>query len=197
MLILLNKMKIIITEEQYKLLNEVNMTEDNLRRFLYSIWDRQKKQGEEPFLDDVIYDVTEVQRGTYEDVNTILPIWFEYIGGFDNIYDEIKNEIKGQELTIKSSDHNLTMNVIVEDLEQLNDTFTVEIFLNIIDGMVDGYGFDDDGNETMVRMSLRDQYGELEYDVDDFLYFLKEKAYDYFKNKFGKYGITFYIVIDF
>ena len=190
-------MKIIITEEQYKLLNEVNMTEDNLRRFLYSIWDRQKKQGLEPFLDDVIYDVTEVQRGTDEDANTILPIWFEYIGGFDNIYDEIKNEIEGQELTIESSDHNLTMNVIVEDLTQIEDTFTVEIFLNIIDGMVDGYDLDDDGNQSMRRMSLRDQYGELEYDVDDFLYFLKERAYEYFKNKFGKYGITFYIEIDF
>jgi hypothetical protein len=190
-------MKIIITEEQYKLLTEVRMTEENLFRFLYSLWDKQKKNGEEPYLADIIYDVTDISRGSIQDEKEILPIWFHYLGGFDKIFDEVKKEIEGQELTIESSDHNLTMNVIVEDVTHIDDTYTVEVFLTLVDGMVDGYDSDDDGNQSMRRMSLRDQYAQLEYDVDDFLYFLKEKAHDYLNNRFGKYGITFYIDIDF
>lgn len=190
-------MKIIITEEQYKLLTEVNMTEENLFRFLYSLWDKQKSKGEEPHLDDIIYDVTEITRGSIQDEREIKPIWFHYLGGFDKIFDEIKKEIEGKELTIESSNHNLTMNVIVEDVTHINYTYSVEIFLTLVDGMIDGYVTDENGNQSMRRMSLRDQYAELEYDVDDFLYFLQEASHEYMNDKFGKYSVIFYIEIDF
>ena len=42
-------MKIIITEKQYN-----KLTEEKLQKFCYSIWNRQKKEGEEPHLDDVM-----------------------------------------------------------------------------------------------------------------------------------------------
>jgi len=42
-------MKIVITEAQYS-----KLTEDNLREFLYAFWNRQKKNGEEPFLDEML-----------------------------------------------------------------------------------------------------------------------------------------------
>jgi hypothetical protein len=54
-------MKIIITERQQNLISE-NMTEENLRKFCYSIWDKQKKMGEQPHLDDIIYDISVIKK---------------------------------------------------------------------------------------------------------------------------------------
>ena len=65
-------MKIIITEGQYNMLSE-----ENLRKFCYTIWDKQKKKGEEPHMDDVIYDVTGIRKNTMDDFVIIRPIWYE------------------------------------------------------------------------------------------------------------------------
>ena len=54
-------MKILITERQQNLISE-NLTEENLRKFCYSIWDKQKKMGEEPHLDDIIYDISGIKK---------------------------------------------------------------------------------------------------------------------------------------
>lgn len=72
-------MKIIISERQQRLITE-NMTEENIFRLCYTIWDKQRKMGEEPNLDDVIYDITGIKKNTREDYDTIRPIWYEYNG---------------------------------------------------------------------------------------------------------------------
>ena len=51
-------MKIIISERQQELLTE-KFSEENLRKFLYSFWNTQKREGETPHLSEDIYDVKE------------------------------------------------------------------------------------------------------------------------------------------
>jgi hypothetical protein len=78
-------MKYVITENQHKM-----MTEENIRKLCYAIWDKQKKKGEEPNLDDVIYDITGVKKNTREDLDTIRPLWYEYNGGYDMLFEKLK-----------------------------------------------------------------------------------------------------------
>ena len=52
-------MKIIITESQYQ-----DLTEKKLREFLYGFWDKQKKHGEEPSLDDMLFRVLDINKNT-------------------------------------------------------------------------------------------------------------------------------------
>ena len=47
------------------------MTEENLRKFLYSFWNKQKKMGKEPNLDDVIYEISDLRRNTNGDFKII------------------------------------------------------------------------------------------------------------------------------
>ena len=79
-------MNIIITEAQYN-----SLTEENLREFLYSLWDNQKKHGEEPTFDDIIYQVSDIKKDSNEDYKIIRPIWYDYNGGYDKILQEIKD----------------------------------------------------------------------------------------------------------
>jgi len=62
-------MKIIITESQYN-----KLTEDNLRKLCYTVWNKQKKMGEEPHLDDVIYDISGIRKESRDDYDKIRPI---------------------------------------------------------------------------------------------------------------------------
>jgi len=50
-------MKIIITEKQYN-----KLTEDKLQKLCYTVWNQQKKRGEEPHIDDIIYDITDIRK---------------------------------------------------------------------------------------------------------------------------------------
>jgi hypothetical protein len=103
-------MKIIITEAQYK-----SLTEDNLREFLYSFWDNQKKQGQEPALDDIIYQVTDIRKYSNDDYNTIRPIWYDYKGGWKHLVQLMKDEIEHDEIQIKG-DSNLDMVIFVDEV---------------------------------------------------------------------------------
>jgi hypothetical protein len=82
-------MKIIITEAQYE-----ELTEEALRQFLFSFWNNQKKRGEVPFLDDIIYQVTGINKDSRDDYEVIRPIWFEYQGGYKHLLQQIKDEIE-------------------------------------------------------------------------------------------------------
>jgi len=190
-------MKIIITEEQYKLLFEMDMTEDNLYRFLYSLWDKQKKMGEEPHLVDVIYDVTGVVMGSREDYQVIRPIWYEYNGGFDKLSNELKKEIEKKKFTVEEREFNLLMDIIINDVVIDYDDLSIEVGILIIDGMVDGFITDDDGTQRMERMSIFDQIYELEYDNQDFKYYLEDSVRMFFINKLKKYGIPIFFNADF
>jgi len=192
-------MKIIITEEQYRLLKETNMTEDNLYRFLYSLWDRQKKMGELPHLDDVIYDVTGITKGSEEDNQTIRPIWFEYNGGYNNLLEKLKEELLDKELSLEGN-HNLKLKFMVDDIESYDDgrwKGEVDITCHLLDGTVDGYAYDDERDEMVMvpNMYIGDQYAELEYDTQDFDYFLKEEIRNFLDSVMERYGILYHVEI--
>jgi hypothetical protein len=192
-------MKIIITEEQYRLLKETNMTEDNLYRFLYSLWDRQKKMGEVPHLDDVIYDVTGITKGSEEDNQTIRPIWFEYNGGYNNLLEKLKEELLDKELSLEGN-HNLKLKFMVDDIESYDDgrwKGEVDITCHLLDGTVDGYKYDDERDEMVMvpNMYIGDQYAELEYDTQDFDYFLKEEIRNFLDTIMERYGILYHVEI--
>ena len=192
-------MKIIITEEQYRLLKETNMTEDNLYRFLYSLWDRQKKMGELPHLDDVIYDVTGITKGSEEDNQTIRPIWFEYNGGYNNLLEKLKEELLNKELSLEGN-HNLKLKFMVDDIESYDDgrwKGEVDITCHLLDGTVDGYAYDDERDEMVMvpNMYIGDQYAELEYDTQDFDYFLKEEIRNFLDTIMERYGILYHVEI--
>lgn len=192
-------MKIIITEEQYRLLKETNMTEDNLYRFLYSLWDRQKKMGEVPHLDDVIYDVTGITKGSEEDNQTIRPIWFEYNGGYNNLLEKLKEELLNKELSLEGN-HNLKLKFMVDDIESYDDgrwKGEVDITCHLLDGTVDGYAYDDERDEMVMvpNMYIGDQYAELEYDTQDFDYFLKEEIRNFLDTIMERYGILYHVEI--
>ncbi len=192
-------MKIIITEDQYRLLKETNMTEDNLYRFLYSLWDRQKKMGEEPHLDDVIYDVTGITKGSEEDNQTIRPIWFEYNGGYNNLLEKLKEELLNKELSFEGN-QNLKLKFMVDDIESYDDgrwKGEVDITCHLLDGTVDGYAYDEERDEMVMvpNMYIGDQYAELEYDTQDFDYFLKEEIRNFLDTIMERYGILYHVEI--
>lgn len=192
-------MKIIITEDQYRLLKETNMTEDNLYRFLYSLWDRQKKMGEEPHLDDVIYDVTGITKGSEEDNQTIRPIWFEYNGGYNNLLEKLKEELLNKELSFEGN-QNLKLTFMVDDIESYDDgrwKGEVDITCHLLDGTVDGYAYDEERDEMVMvpNMYIGDQYAELEYDTQDFDYFLKEEIRNFLDTIMERYGILYHVEI--
>jgi hypothetical protein len=190
-------MKIIITEDQYKLLMETDMTEDNLYRFLHSLWDKQKKMGEEPHLDDVIYDVTEIRKDSISDYNIIRPIWYEYNGGYDVLLSKIYEEFLDKEFYLEGSE-NLKMDFKIDNIESYGvDVYggMVDITCQILDGTVDGnfYNQETEEMEMVPNMTLQDQYAELEYDSGDFEDFLKEEIFIFLEHKFEKYGIPIHV----
>jgi hypothetical protein len=189
---MLNKMKVILTEAQYR-----QLTEENLREFLYSFWDNQKRQGEVPSLDDIIFQVTEVRKGSKEDDRLIRPIWYEYNGGYDVLLAKIYEEFLDKEFHLEGGE-NLKMDFKVDDIESYGaDVYggMVDITCQIMDGTVDGnfYNQETEEMEMVPNMTLQDQYAELEYDSGDFDDFLKGEIYSFLEPKFEKYGIAIHI----
>jgi len=104
-------MKIIITEKQYN-----RLTEDNIRKLCYTVWNKQKKMGEQPHLDDVIYEISDIRKNTNEDFQVIRPIWYEYNGGFRNLVEKLKNEIEDKTYDLKSNWGNLNTRIEVVEV---------------------------------------------------------------------------------
>jgi hypothetical protein len=185
-------MKIIITEAQYK-----SLTEDNLRQFLYSFWDNQKKQGQEPALDDIIYQVTDIRKYSNDDYNTIRPIWYDYKGGWEHLVQLMKDEIEHDEIQIKG-DSNLDMVIFVDEVYSYGEKEQggmVDIICRVVGGTVDGYVYNDDTEmmELVQNMDIFDQYGLLEYDAGDFVQFLRDECYSYFYDKLKHIGLPIHV----
>jgi hypothetical protein len=185
-------MKIIITEAQYR-----QLTEENLREFLYSFWDNQKRQGEVPSLDDIIFQVSDIRRDSRDDYSIIRPLWYEYNGGYDKLLEKINREFLDKEFHLEGSE-NLKMDFKIDNIESYGvDVYggMVDITCQILDGTVDGNFYNQETEETEMvpNMTLQDQYAELEYDSGDFDYFLKEEIYSFLDPKFEKYGIPIHV----
>ena len=186
-------MKIIITEDQYKM-----MTEENLRRLCYAVWDKQKKKGEEPHLDDVIYDITGVIKNTREDLDTIRPIWYEYNGGFDVLYDKVKNKIDTKQYKLIEPDFNLDTIIKVVHLEIVG--YFVEIMVDVDPrGTMKFQGWDEETDqEYIVNDTIDAAYQEAlsNYEGGDFMGMIRSVVYDFFYNLLEKYGIPIEVDVD-
>ena len=196
-------MKIIITERQQKLITE-NMTEENLRKFCYKIWDKQKKMGEEPHLDDVIYDISGIKKNTTEDFTTIRPIWYRYNGGFNNLYKKLKEEVLGNTFDLVVPELDLETSVKVIDV---TNTAMGGYKYDVADLQIDidgngtiSYEFIDPETEeqSLVNGSLWDALFEAQeaYETGDFFGGLRYHCYNFFYDLLEKYGIPIDVDID-
>lgn len=190
-------MKIIITEEQHK-----QLTKETFRDLLYFYWDSQKDEGETPNLDDFVYGVTDISKYSSQDYGIIRPLWYEYNGGYDVLVDKIKNDILDKQFTIEG-EHNLKMTIKVVDIVSYDEggfrSGEVDVNIKIIDGTVDGsaYNEEEDRMEIIPNMTIRDQMAELEYDSADFTDFLTDEVATFLEKIIEKYGIPFYLEINF
>jgi hypothetical protein len=190
-------MKIIITERQQNLISE-NMSEENLRKFCYKIWDRQKKMGEEPHLDDIIYEISDIKKETRNDYGIIRPIWYEYNGGYEVLENKIKNEIDAKEYTLIEPEFNLETKIKVVHLERTGDF--IEIMVDVDPrGTIDFHGYDDETEEEyMVNDTIDAAYQEAlsNYETGDFFGMIRSVVYDFFYNLLEKYGVPIDVDID-
>ena len=196
-------MKIIITERQQNLISE-NLTEENLRKFCYKIWDKQRKMGEEPHLDDIIYDISGIKKNTNEDFKIIRPIWYRYNGGFNNLFEKLKEEVLGNTFDLVVPELNLETLVKVVDVTNTSmDFYKYNVADLIID--IDGNGtisyefLDPDTEEqSLVNGSLWDALYEAQeaYETGDFFGALNYECYDFFYKLLEKYGIPIDVEVE-
>jgi hypothetical protein len=191
-------MKIIITEKQYN-----KLTEDKLQKLCYTVWNQQKKRGEEPHIDDIIYDITDIRKNSNEDFQIIRPIWYRYNGGFDNLFEKLKNEIDEKIFDLTSDWGNLDTRVQVIDASQfgrLGEDYGVDIFVNIDPYGTMDYNMYEEGtdNEIEVNDTIDAAYHEatLNYESSDLLGFLRGEVYSLFYEKLEKYGIPIDVDVD-
>ena len=191
-------MKIIITEKQYN-----KLTEDKLQKLCYTVWNQQKKRGEEPHIDDIIYDITDIRKNSNEDFQIIRPIWYRYNGGFDNLFEKLKNEIDEKIFDLTSDWGNLDTRIEVIDVSQfgrLGENFGVDIFVNVDPNGTMDFQMYEEGtdNEIQVNDTIEAAYFEAQsnYEGSDLLGYLRGEVYDLFYNKLEKYGIPIDVDLD-
>ena len=191
-------MKIIITEKQYN-----KLTEDKLQKLCYTVWNQQKKRGEEPHIDDIIYDITDIRKNSNEDFQIIRPIWYRYNGGFDNLFEKLKNEIDEKIFGLTSDWGNLDTRVQVIDVSQfgrLGEDFGVDIFVNVDPNGTMDFQMYEEGtdNEIQVNDTIEAAYFEAQsnYESSDLLGYLRGEVYDLFYKKLEKYGIPIDVDVD-
>ena len=191
-------MKIIITEKQYN-----KLTEDKLQKLCYTVWNQQKKKGEEPYIDDIIYDITDIRKNTNEDFQIIRPIWYRYNGGFNNLFEKLKNEIDEKIFDLTSDWGNLDTRVEVIEVSQfgrLGEDFGVDIFVNVDPNGTMDFQMYEEGtdNEIQVNDTIEAAYFEAQsnYEGSDLLGYLRGEVYDLFYKKLEKYGIPIDVDVD-
>ena len=195
-------MKIIISERQQNLISE-NMTEENLRKFLYSFWNKQKKMGKEPNLDDVIYEISDLRRNTNGDFKIIRPIWYEYNGGFDVLAKKIYEEIINKTFIITDNVPLLDTKFRVKQINVEEEDYWPLKTLNIIcevdkNGIMEYEDYDEENNEYYVKRDTIEQaLYDLEYDDQGLKDYIKGLIFDVLEPiTEEKYGVPVNIEIE-
>ena len=195
-------MKIIITERQQNLITE-NMTEENLRKFLYSFWNKQKKMGKEPNLDDVIYEISDLRRNTNGDYKIIRPIWYDYNGGFDVLAEKIYEEIINKTFIITDNVPLLDTKFRVKQINVEEEDYWPLKTLNIIcevdkNGIMEYEDYDEENNEYYVKRDTIEQaLYDLEYDDQGLKDYIKGLIFDVLEPiTEEKYGVPVNIEIE-
>ena len=191
-------MKIIITESQYN-----NLTEENLRKLCYAVWDRQKKRGEEPHLDDVIYDISNIRKNTKEDFETIRPIWYRYNGGFMNLFKKMKDDIDGSTFEIVYGFGNLNVRIEIDNIEPygISDYDKgFDIFVNIDKQGTMDFSMFDEGTDNEIEVNDTIEAAEMEaisnYESSDLYGYLRGEVFTFLMDELEKYGIPIDVDID-
>jgi len=191
-------MKVIITEKQYH-----KLSEEKLHKFLYSIWDAQKKNGQEPSLEDVIYDVTDITRNTMDDFVIIRPIWYEYNGGFNNIFEKMKNEIEGKTFQIVDGFGNLNTKIKIHDVEPYGEDDSgrgVEILVHVDEQGTMNFFMYEEGTDNEIEVNdtieAADFDGLANYESSDLQGYLRGEVFTFLLNKLEKYGIPIDVDVD-
>jgi hypothetical protein len=191
-------MKIIITEEQYHMLSE-----ENLRKFCYAVWDKQKKKGEEPHIDDVIYDVTGIRENSMDDFVIIRPIWYEYNGGFNKIFEKMKNEIEGKTFQIVDGFGNLNTKIkiyYVGPYGTEDSSKGAEILVHVDkQGTMDFFMYEEGtDNEIEVNDTIDAAHYEAlaNYESSDLQGYLRGEVFTFLLDKLEKYGIPIDVDVD-
>ena len=186
-------MKIIITESQYNILNK-----NNIKKLCYAVWNQQKKEGEEPNLDDIIYSISGINKNTREDYDTIRPIWYEYNGGSEVLFKKLEDEIDAKEYKLVEGEFDLetTMKVVHLDFERP----ILEIMVDVDPrGTMRFQGWNEDTDEEYtVNDTIDAAYHEalLNYEGTDFEGMIRSSVYDFFYDLLEKYGIPIDVDID-
>ena len=195
-------MKIIITERQQNLITD-NMTEENLRKFLYSFWNKQKKMGKEPNLDDVIYEISYLRRNTNGDYKIIRPIWYDYNGGFDVLAEKIYEEIINKTFIITDNVPLLDTKFRVKQINVEEEDYWPLKTLNIIcevdkNGIMEYEDYDEENNEYYVKRDTIEQaLYDLEYDDQGLKDYIKGLIFDVLEPiTEEKYGVPVNIEIE-
>jgi hypothetical protein len=194
-------MKIIITERQQNLITE-NISEDRLRDFCYKIWDKQKEKGEEPHLDDIIYQVTGIEKDSKEDMNIIRPIWYEYNGGYDELFNGMKDEILGKTFNVQNPNGNFNTDIrVVEVKPPIKRSYnTVDIYCDVdIFGTMGFTMWDDETDEEhQMNDTIDVVYQEAlgNYDTGDLMDSVNHYVFEFLSKKLEKYGLPIDVEID-
>jgi len=195
-------MKIIISERQQKLLTE-RFSEENLRKFLYSFWNSQKKEGETPHLSEDIYDVVGIEKNTPEDFRTIRPIWYRYNGGFKNLFEKLSEEVLDKTFRLVVPEIDLDTRVRVVDIDPITmGGYKYDVVDLICD--VDNQGtimfnmYNDEDEEVMVIDTIEAAYFEAlsAYETGDLTEAINYHVYEYFYKLLEKYGIPIDVEVD-
>ena len=181
-----------------------NMTEENLRKFCYKVWDKQRKMGEEPHLDDIIYDISGIKKNTPQDFIIIRPIWYRYNGGFNNLFEELSEEVLDKTFRLVVPEINLDTEVkVTYVVEEKGGGYKYDIVVLSID--IDGngtisYEFLDPETEEqrLVNGSLWDALFEAQeaYETGEFFGSLNYHCYEYFYKLLEKYGIPIDVEVE-
>jgi hypothetical protein len=179
------------------------LSEENLRKFCYAVWDKQKKKGEEPHMDEVIYDVTGIRKNSTDDFEIIRPIWYEYNGGFMNIFKRMKNEIEGKTFQIVDGFGNLNTKIRISNVgsygvddSSVGADISVDVDSN---GTMNFYMYEEGtDNEIEVNDTIdaADYEALANYESSDLFGYLRGEAFTFLINKLEKYGIPIDVDVD-